>query len=140
MKELTKKMIKDFELDRLGYDFMGYIYYRENELSFHHLIVPKRLSKKNGLVNDGYLYWNGAILKQLTSHNYLHVIEKYDRELFLGISNEMIDENLSRKIKIENLRKIRDYLLYFEREYANKYTKKGTLIIKDNYLTSRIKL
>lgn len=140
MKELTKKMIKDFKMDELGYDFMGYTYGKESDLSFHHLIVPKRLSRAYGLANNGYLYWNGAILKQISSHNYLHVIEKYDRELFLGITNQMIDENLSKQIKIENLRKIRDYLLYFEREYANKYTKKGTLIIKDYYLSSRIKL
>ena len=93
MKEITKLMIKKYALMKLKYDFMGYEFQRSNQLSFHHLIVPKRYCKQEGL-GEGYLNWNGAILRQDTSHDYLHIIERYDPEIFELITSEMIDENL----------------------------------------------
>ena len=55
MKEITEKMIKDFKIMKLGFDFMGYRVDRKQSLSFHHLIVPHRESKDYG-IGDGYLY------------------------------------------------------------------------------------
>ena len=43
----------------------------KNNLSFHHLIIPHRDCRTLGL-GEGYLEWNGAILNQNTSHDYLH--------------------------------------------------------------------
>ena len=106
MREVTREMVKEYELKKLGYDFMGYTFNNRNELSFHHLIVPKRDCKKKGL-GEGYLKWNGAILNQNTSHPYLHTIERFDRELFLEITKEMVEENLRGEINIENLKRIR---------------------------------
>ena len=54
MRKITREMIKEYELMNLGYDFMGYTFNKPNELSFHHLIVPKRDCQKYGL-GDGYL-------------------------------------------------------------------------------------
>ena len=85
MREITKEMIKLYNIKKLGYDFMGYTFRNINELSFHHLIVPHRDCKREGL-GEGYLLWNGAILKQDTSHEYLHTIERIDREVFLQIT------------------------------------------------------
>ena len=68
MKQVTHEMIEIFRINKLKYDFMGYTFKRTNELSFHHLIVPKRECKAQGL-GEGYLFWNGAILKQDTSHD-----------------------------------------------------------------------
>lgn len=45
-------MVKEYELKKLGYDFMGYTFNNRNELSFHHLIIPKRDCKKKGLEKD----------------------------------------------------------------------------------------
>ena len=81
MREVTKLMIKDFKIMKLGYDFMGYKVNRTKDLSFHHLIIPNRESKSYGL-GEGYLYWNGAILRQNTSHDYLHISEKIDPDIF----------------------------------------------------------
>lgn len=132
MKEITKLMIKKYALMKLKYDFMGYEFQRSNQLSFHHLIVPKRYCKQEGL-GEGYLDWNGAILRQNTSHDYLHIIERYDPEIFELITSEMIDENLKGRLDMENIKAIDDLLSYFEREHCSDRTKKGNLIIKPEY-------
>lgn len=137
MREITKEMIKLYDIKKLGYDFMGYTFKNINELSFHHLIVPHRDCKREGL-GEGYLLWNGAILKQDTSHEYLHTIERIDREVFLQITKEMVDENNKRKIDIENLKRIRELLLYFEEKYKDIENKQGKKLIKQKYITQRI--
>ncbi len=64
MKEITKIMVKKYALMQLKYDFMGYEFNNEKELSYHHLIIPRR----NG---GGMIIENGAILKRSPSHDYL---------------------------------------------------------------------
>lgn len=134
MDNVTQQMIKIYKIKTI--DFMGYKIEREKELSFHHLIIPHRNCKKYGL-GDGRFIWNGAILVQDTSHNYLNLIEQYDFELFCRITSEMIDENLKGKIDIYNLRNINDLLTYFEKEYANYKSSKGKILIKSEYITKR---
>lgn len=139
MREITEKMIKDFKIMKLGFDFMGYKVDKKQSLSFHHLIIPHRESKNYG-IGDGYLYWNGAILRQNTSHDYLHVIERTDEEIFYLITSEMIDENIKGKIDINNLKRIRDLLLYFEREHDHDTSKKGKLLIKREFVIGRVNI
>lgn len=127
MKEITKLMIKEFNIKKLGYDFMGYSLQKGDIYTYHHLIVPKRL---NGLETRE----NGAILCGASSHPYLHLIEYLDLEIFNLISSEMIDQNIKGRLDIENLRKIRYLLEYFEREHCNDRGKKGKLLIKEEYL------
>ena len=55
MKEVTKEMIELYRIKKLGYDFMGYTFKRANELSFHHLIIPKRDCKKQGIGKGYYI-------------------------------------------------------------------------------------
>lgn len=138
MREVTRLMIKKYALNKLKYDFMGYEFLRSNQLSFHHLIVPRRLCKQEGL-GEGYLEWNGAILRQDTSHDYLHVIEHYDPDIFAGITSEMIDINIKGYIDRVNLIEIDDMLTCFEREYCSTRTKKGNLIIKPEYTRRLLK-
>lgn len=138
MKEITKQMIKNFRIMKIGIDFMGYKVDRKESLSFHHLVIPHRDCKLFGL-GEGYLYWNGAILRQDTSHDYLHIIEKIDYDIFLAITSEMVDENIKGYLDIENLRYISDCLKIFEREHCSDRNKKGKLLIKDSY-TRRVKL
>ena len=139
MKEITKIMINEFNIKKLGYDFMGYKVDRTKDLSFHHLIIPHRESRAYG-IGEGYLYWNGAILVQDTSHEYLHRIEQKDPEIFLGITSEMIDQNIKGRLDVENLRQIRSMLEYFEREHCSDRSKKGKLLIKEEYIRERIRL
>lgn len=133
MKEITREMIKTFKLNKLGYDQMGYIFNNTKQLSYHHMIIA---NKDGGLMT----FENGAILRQNTSHNYLHILERVDPEIFYLITSELIDENIKRRVDIENLKKIRDLLLYFEREHDHDYTKKGHLLIRREYVKERVKL
>lgn len=139
MRQITKDMIEMYNIKKLRYDFMGYTFDNLNELSFHHLIIPKRDCKRKEL-NHGYFIWNGAILKQTTSHDYLHLIERIDRELFLRITKYMIEENQNKKIDIDNLKRIREVLLLFENRYKNKTDRDGYELIKRPYVKDRIPL
>lgn len=136
MREITEKMIKNFKIMKLGFDFMGYSVDKKSSLSFHHLIIPHRESHKYK-IGEGYLYWNGAILRQNTSHDYLHLIETIDYDMFMAITSEMIDENIKGYLDIANLRYINDVLCQFEYEHCSDMSKKGKLLIKDDYLKRR---
>lgn len=133
MKTITREMIKMYKLNKLGFDFMGYKFNRSEQLSYHHNVIAKRNGGLETIIN-------GTILVRDTSHDYIHVIERIDPEIFYLITSEMLDENLKGKIDIENLRKIRDLLLYFENDHTHERSKKGKLLIKKEYLTNRIKL
>lgn len=132
MREITKEMIIAYKLKKLGYDFMGFEFNRPQQLSFHHLIIQHRYCKENGL-GEGYLWWNGAILVQKTSHDYLHILENYDNDRFLAITSELIDENIKGYLDQENLLVIDDILNGFEKEYCGTRTKKGYPLIKEEY-------
>lgn len=51
----------------------------------------------------------------------------------MRITSEMIDEKIKNRIDIENLRYINDLLCYFEKEFSNMKSKKGKLLIKNDY-------
>lgn len=131
MKEITKIMYKKYMLNKLRYDFMGFRFNRPMDLSYHHMIVPKR---DGGEMSEE----NGAILVQRTSHDYLHTVERYDYDRFFRITEEMIKENRQGYLDMDNIRVINDVLDSFEREYRGKYTKKGNKIVKPEYINSRI--
>ena len=139
MREVTNLMVNDFKIMKLGMDFMGYHVNRKQDLSFHHLIIQRRHCKEAGL-GEGYLYWNGAILRQNTSHDYLHLIENIDPDIFYELTSEMIDENIKGRLDIDNLKRIHDLLLYFEREHDHDTSKKGKLLIKREFVTGRVNL
>lgn len=128
-KAMKKILIRDFKLQKIGMDFMGYDFHIRGA-SYHHLNTPRRAG---GLIT----YENGAILMQSTAHDYLHTIENYDVELFDCITLAMQNEKEKKRIDVEDLRYIRDCLKYFEKDYCGKYTKKGKPIIKERYLTKR---
>lgn len=125
-------MVEEFRIKKLKYDMMGYSQQSGDLITFHHLIIPHRHCKEQGL-GEGYLRWNGAIL-YTTPHEYLHLIEAKDYELFMAITSELIDENVKGFIDVENLRYIDDCLNYFEKEHCSDRGKKGKLLIKEQYL------
>lgn len=131
MKTITRLMINEFKIDQLGYDFMGYSINKQNA-SYHHLIIPKRL---HGPMRRE----NGAILNGFVSHPYLHRIEAVDLEIFNLITSEMIDENIKGRIDIENLRKINDLLLFFEKEHCGDTFKSGKPLIREEFVNRLIR-
>lgn len=138
MREITKIMIEKYRLKKLKYDMMGYMFKRAQDLSFHHTIISHKDCKEMGL-GEGYWEWNGSILVQKSSHDFLHIVENYDYDRFLAITSELIDENIKEYVDIENLKAINDILNGFEREHCGKRTKKGNLLIKEEYTRRLIK-
>lgn len=131
MKEVTKLMINEFKIKQLGYDFMGYHLNKDDIYTFHHLIVPNRYG-------GAYARWNGAILCGKTSHPYLHVIENKDYDVFCYLTSEMIDMNVKGYLDVDNLRRINDLLCQFEREHCSDRTRKGKLLIKEEYTKRKL--
>ncbi len=132
MKQVTNILINEFKINELGYDFMGFSL-EKNILSFHHLILSKEYCKIKKL-GKGYWYENGVILCQETSHEYLHLIQRYDDELFRYITSEMIDMKIKGYLDIANIIEIHKILDYFEHLYKNEKTNKGYTLIKERYL------
>lgn len=129
MKHITKEMIKIYNIK--DFDFMGYTIDKEKSLTYHHMIVPKRLGGHETIEN-------GALLMRDTSHDYLHLIEIFDKEIFDLITDEMIKENIRRKLLIDSLKRIRKLLEYFEREHCNDTNRNGRILIKQEYYECRI--
>lgn len=131
MYEINELMITKYCIRELGYDFMGYPQYdKKDVLTFHHLVIPKREKGKRTIEN-------GAILYRMP-HNYLHLIEHYDLELFFAISSEMLDMNIKGYLDMTNIIQINKLLGYFEEEFKNKYIH-GKPIIKEEYTRRLIK-
>ena len=129
MKNITREIIKTYNLTTI--DFMGYEF-NPNNVSYHHLLIPRRKGGEE-------TFENGVILNRKTSHPYLHIIEGRDIDMFNSITNEMIIEKMLGRLDIQSLKKIRDILIQFEREHSSDTTKKGKLLIKEEY-TRRAKL
>lgn len=133
MDAVTKEMVKIYKIKKIGLDFMGYRVDKTNNISFHHLIIPNRLGGKREISN-GAILMQGQHRSESNSHDYLHLIEKLDYEIFCFITSEMLDQNIKGRLDIENLKQIRGLLQYFEREHINDRGNKGKLLIKPNYL------
>ena len=133
MKQITFEMMNMYKLRQLGFDFMGYTCTQPKQLSFHHLILSKEYCRKAKL-GKGYWYWNGVILVQNTAHEYLHLIQRYDDELFRYLTSEMLDMKIKGYLDIYNLQNIQDILDYFEYQHIEDKTDKGHYIIKERYL------
>lgn len=139
MKMVTNLMINEFKLRELGMDMMGYKVVRDNEYTFHHLIVPHRDCKRKKIESDGYVRWNGAILSGKSSHPYLHLVEQYKRAYFEDITHQLININQKGYVDVEDLKLIHSILYEFEILYDYEVSHRGKLIIKPEY-RSRIEL
>jgi len=126
-------MINEFKLRELGMDMMGYKVVRDNEYSFHHVLIPKRDCKRKKIESDGYVRWNGAILSSKSAHPYLHLIERYKRDYFEDITYQLINMNQKGYVDVEDLQIIHDLLREFELLYDYEVSHKGKLLIKPEY-------
>ena len=125
MKEVTKDLINNFNINELGYDFMGYEKQYKDMLSFHHLLIPNRYG-------GPYAYWNGVILYTIP-HKYLHLIECKDYNTFCYITSEMQDMKVKGYLDTYNLKLIGELLSEFEYKFDGKLTSKGKKLIKPEF-------
>lgn len=129
MKDVTRELIRIYEPKKI--DWMGYQYLNNNQLSFHHI----QKKEHGGL----YIINNGALLRQDTSHEYLHIIEYKDLDMYIYINNilQSINDQGFKPTK-RQLLAIKAILEQFEREHINDKTKKGKRLIKNKYIEDRI--
>lgn len=130
MSRLRERLYKDYNIEELGYDFMGYEFNSKKDLSTHH-IIPRHTggqTKKNNL----------CVLNRYTSHNYIHLIEDYDYKVFLQISKCLMEQVKNRKVDLDEIRRIDELLRLFEYKYRNEESRTGELLIKPEYKTKRI--
>lgn len=131
-KDVKMDMIKIWRICKT--DFMGYEIDKESKtdsFSYHHLRVP---ASKGGKIS----IYNGAILCRDSAHDYIHVIEKYDKDRFLYITKILIEINNQLYLPTEDQLMLFDAVLSgFEREYSGVYNSNGTEIIKENYVRRR---
>lgn len=130
MSRLRERLYKDYDLEYLGYDFMGYTFSSKKELSTHH-IIPRHSggeTKKNNL----------CALNRVTSHNYIHLIEDYDYKAFLQISKCLMEQVKQGKVSIGEINIIYELLLEFEAKHEHIEDRYGNSIIREDYKTKRI--
>ena len=130
MSRLRERLYKDYELDKYGFDFMGYEFHTKNELSTHH-IIPRYMGGKTKKDNL-------CILTRDTAHNYIHLIQDYDYKVFLQISKCLVEQVKRGAIDLDELKRINEILVFFEDKYQDAETKSGELLIRPEYKTKRI--
>lgn len=131
MSQIIKEMSTIYRTRH--YDFMGYTFRTINDLSYHHII--KRVDGGPKIIE------NGALLVRDTSHQYLHIIEEREYDMYVYINEILkIINNQQRPPTKEQLIKIREVLLEFEAYHLKDKNSDGKQLIKQRYLTRRIDL
>lgn len=127
LKYITNLIIDLYNLKDI--DFMGYTFNKSNA-SYHHLIIPRRLGGKETIEN-------GAVLNGKTSHPYLHVIEAYDENIFIAITEEILEQKALGRLDEGCLNRIDCLLTVFEKIHKGMYTSKGKPVVRDEYIKGR---
>lgn len=123
MKEITKEMLRIYEpvskLDWMNYKLV------KSKLTYHHIIKREH----RGLMTIE----NGALLMP-KSHEYLHIIEYKDRDLYKGINDIFMMVNDQGYEPDLNQRQTIEYLLqYFEYNHKHDRNSKNKILIKPEY-------
>ncbi len=123
--EILNLVVNQLALKRLGYDMMGYIILEGDQLSFHH-IIPTSSGGPDTAANCSPLSMN-------ISHPYIHVVERYDIQLFRDISYELMRIKERGYVDIDGLLAIDQMLTYFEGRFDGQYNQKNNLIIRPEF-------
>lgn len=129
MKEVLRLMICEFNLK--GIDFMGYKLNKNNPYTYHHIVKRCHGGEETRE--------NGAILTKI-AHEYLHIIESRDLQLYeyLNLIMKQINEQGYAPTNKQLL--AIDYILkIFEHEHMKDKTAKGKPLIKRQYIEERRK-
>ncbi len=128
MRQVTLDLIEAFQPTSL--DWMGYEFRNIRELNFHHIQKKEHGGK--------YSFDNGALLCGDTAHQYIHVIEYKDLDMYLYINALLKGVNTQGYRPTKNqLLAIKSVLEQFEREHSGDRTNKGKPLIKPKYVERR---
>lgn len=131
MSRLRERLYREYNLEEIGHDFMGYGFNSKRELSTHH-IIPRNSggqTKKNNL----------CILNRDTAHNYIHLIEDYDYKVFLQVSKHLMEQVKMGKIDMDEIKRINELLCFFEDKFGKEETRNGNPLIKPEFKTRILK-
>ena len=127
MREIVRLMVREFNLK--GIDFMGYKLTRNNPYTYHHIVKRCHGGEETRE--------NGAILTKV-AHEYLHIIESRDLELYCYLNiilKEINEQGYAPTYK--QLLAIDKTLLLFEHDHIKDKTAKGKPLIKRQYIEER---
>ena len=128
MKPITNLMINEYGVRRVC--FMGYKVSKDNPFTYHHL--RKRCHGGKEEIK------NGAILTKM-AHQYLHILESRDEELYNLLNNVLWQINEQGFAPLERQLLAIDYILrIFEEKYSNERSSSGKILIKREYKEGRI--
>lgn len=114
-------------------DWLGYQLNKEQKFIFHH--IHKREHGGKVELNNGAILCGGV-----NSHQYLHIIECKDYELFVYLNNMLKTINNQREMpNKQQLLAIDNIFKQFEREYCGYRNSRGELLIKEEYTKRLIK-
>lgn len=125
MKEIVRQMIELFQMENI--DWLGYELQEGDIFNFHHIVDKSRGGKE--IIDNGSILCNGS------SHQYLHIIEYKDFDMYLYLSNILLSINNQRTMpnKQQQLA-IESLLQQFEREHCSDVNAKGKPLIREKYL------
>lgn len=131
MKTITRELIYLYRPRHI--DWMGYELRSINDLTYHHI---QKKSDGGHLTLD-----NGALLRGDTAHEYLHIIENKDLDMYVYINNLLKNVNTQGYAPTKRqLLAVRAILEQFEREHCSDKTSKGKPLIRTKYIEGRKKL
>lgn len=123
MKEIVRIMINEWGIKNIGW--MGYKVTRDNPYTYHHLQKKEHHGKET--LN------NGAIITDV-AHRYLNIIESRDKELYNYINMVLQQINEQGFTALDRQLLAIDYFLkQFEKEHEKDRSKKGKVLIKEEY-------
>lgn len=109
--------------------WMGYEVKRDNPFTFHH--IQKKCHNGKLEIN------NGAILTR-NAHEFLHIIESRDLDMYEYINAILKEINIQGYMPIERQLKAIDSILnQFAREHCSDRSRNGNLLIKERYLRKK---
>ena len=124
MKYIIKIMIDQYNVQKI--DWMGYKLNKDNPYTYHHIVKKEHGGEET--------IENGAILTRI-AHEYLNILEIRDLEKYIYVNNvlKQINEQGFGPLK-RQLLAIDFILRQFEKEHFGDSTKKGKVLIKNEYL------
>lgn len=123
IKEIVRIMINEWGIKNIGW--LGYKVSRDNPYTYHHIKKRSHGGKEE--------IKNGAILTD-KAHRYLHIVESRDKELYEYINLVLKQINEQGFNALERQLLAIDYFLkQFEREHEKDRSKKGKVLIKEEY-------
>lgn len=128
MKSITNLMINEYGVKKIC--FMGYKVSKDNPYTFHHLRKKEHGGKEE--------IKNGAVLTKI-AHQYLNILEIYDRELYDLLNNVLWQINEQGFSPLDRQLLAIDYILrIFEEKHEKDRSKSGKNLIKREYKEGRV--